>query len=189
MSCFVLQSHRPSIDMISQTVEYALRAVVTIAKHEGVPCTAQQISQITQVPGPYLSKLMQGLVREGIVSSQRGLHGGFVLAKEPSKLTIWEVADAVEPFQRILECPLGIKSHRGVLCSLHKRLDAAMATVEEQFRSTTIADVLADSGDASPLCHDKKASLIQANIVAYGERTHGKNDGSQDLHEQPDPPS
>jgi len=175
--------------MISQTVEYALRAVVTIAKHEGVPCTAQQISQITQVPGPYLSKLMQGLVREGIVSSQRGLHGGFVLAKEPSKLTIWEVADAVEPFQRILECPLGIKSHRGVLCSLHKRLDAAMATVEEQFRSTTIADVLADSGDASPLCHDKKASLIQANIVAYGERTHGKNDGSQDLHEQPDPPS
>ena len=44
--------------MISQTVEYALRAIVTIAQHEGVPCTAQKIAEITQVPAPYLSKMM-----------------------------------------------------------------------------------------------------------------------------------
>ena len=46
--------------MISQTVEYALRAIVTIAQHNGEACTSQQISKITQVPAPYLSKLMQG---------------------------------------------------------------------------------------------------------------------------------
>ena len=151
--------------MISQTVEYALRAIVTIAQHEGQPCTAQQISEITQVPAPYLSKLMQGLVRAGIASSQRGLHGGFILAQEPSKLTIWEVVDAVEPFKRIHECPLGITSHGSTLCPLHRRLDDAMATVEEQFRSTTIADVLAEPGAVTPLCQEKKTIMIQANFA------------------------
>ncbi len=165
--------------MISQTVEYALRAVVTIAQHEGQPCTAQQISQITQVPAPYLSKLMQGLVRGRIVNSQRGLHGGFVLTKAPGELTIWDVVDAVEPFQRIYECPLGIKSHGSILCPLHRRLDAAMATVEEQFRSTTIADVLTDPGTTTPLCQEKKAFMIQTNLAARRDSSVGSGGNAE----------
>jgi Rrf2 family transcriptional regulator, nitric oxide-sensitive transcriptional repressor len=152
--------------MISQTLEYALRAIVTIAQHEGRPCTAQQISKITHVPAPYLSKLMQGLVRVGIVNSQRGLHGGFVLTKEPGELTIWDVIDAVEPFQRIHKCPLGIQSHGSVLCPLHRRLDAAMATVEEQFRNTTIAEILVEPGAVTPLCHEQRTFMIQTGISA-----------------------
>ncbi len=152
--------------MISQTVEYALRAIVTIAQHEGQPCTAQQISLLTQVPAPYLSKLMQGLVRAGVVNSQRGLHGGFVLLKKPDELSIWEVVDAVEPFKRILHCPLDLKSHGTTLCPLHRRLDRAMAMVEEQFRSTTIFDVLAEPGSVTPLCQEKKMVIIGANLAA-----------------------
>ena len=91
--------------MISHTVEYALRAIVTIAQHDGVPCTAQTISSITQVPAPYLSKLMQGLVRADLVTSKRGLHGGFVLTKDPAELTIWEIVDAVEPIKRHSRVP------------------------------------------------------------------------------------
>ncbi|MCG8449101.1 MAG: Rrf2 family transcriptional regulator [Pirellulales bacterium] len=151
--------------MISQTVEYALRAIVTIAQHEGQPSTAQRISEITQVPAPYLSKMMQGLVRAGLTSSQRGLHGGFVLTKEPAELTIWEVVDAVEPFKRIHECPLGIKLHGSTLCPLHRRLDGAMAMVEEQFRSTTISDVLAAPGAVTPLCEEIKTVMIKDNLA------------------------
>ncbi len=152
--------------MISQTVEYALRAIVTIAQNGGQPCTAQQISKITQVPAPYLSKLMQGLVRAGIASSQRGLHGGFVLTKEPGELTIWDVVDAVEPFQRIHKCPLNIKSHGSTLCPLHRRLDTAMALVEEQFRSATIADLLNELGAVTPLCQEQKTILLKVNLSA-----------------------
>ncbi|MCA9218255.1 MAG: Rrf2 family transcriptional regulator, partial [Planctomycetales bacterium] len=94
--------------MISQTVEYALRAIVTIAQYDGVPCTAQQIADITHVPAAYLSKMLQGMARSGLVDSKRGLHGGFVLKKAPSELTIWDVVEAVDPFKRIRECPLGI---------------------------------------------------------------------------------
>ncbi len=151
--------------MISQALEYTLRAVVTIAQHEGHPCTTKQISTLTQVPAPYLSKLMQGLVRAGLVTSQRGLHGGFLLTKDPAQLTLWAVVEAVDPIKRITECPLGIKSHGSKLCLLHQRLDQAIATTEELFRNTTIADVLTAPGAPTPLCQEQRLAQIQESIV------------------------
>ena len=151
--------------MISQTVEYALRAIVTIAQQDGEPVTSQQISKITQVPAPYLSKLMQGLVRAKLVTSKRGLHGGFVLTKAPADLCVWEVVEAVEPFKRIRECPLGIGSHGGTLCPLHRRLDNAMAMVEESFRDTTVAELLAQPGGVTPLCEEKKVVTIGTKMA------------------------
>src|SRR5262245_12826045 len=137
--------------MISQTVEYALRAVVYLAD-EAESRTVQQIAEVTRVPPAYLSKVMQSLSRAGLVHSQRGLHGGFSLAKTPADLTIWEVVDAVEPLQRIRSCPLDLNAHRVRLCPLHKRLDDALATIEKAFRDTTVAEVLADPSTSRPLC-------------------------------------
>jgi Rrf2 family transcriptional regulator, nitric oxide-sensitive transcriptional repressor len=154
--------------LISQTVEYALRAIVTIAQHGGGPCTAQNISVTTRVPAPYLSKLMQGLVRAGVVRSQRGLHGGFVLTKPPEELTIWDVVEAVEPLKRILECPLGIGSHGTTLCPLHRRLDSAIALVEQVFRTTTIAEVLAQPGSSNPLCEEQPVMEISTEGLIGG---------------------
>ena len=108
---------------------------------------------------------MQGLVRAGIASSQRGLHGGFLLTRAPAELTIWEIIDAVEPIKRIRECPLGIASHGGTLCPLHRKLDNAMALVEESFQSTTVADVLAQPGSVSPLCEESKVMTIDVKTV------------------------
>lgn len=155
--------------MISQTVEYALRAVVTIAQNKGAPCTAQRISELTKVPGPYLSKMMQGLARARVVTSKRGLHGGFLLTKDPADLTIAEVIDAVEPFKRIRECPLGINGHQGTLCPLHRRLDQAMALVEESFQNTTVADVLSHPGSVTPLCEEQNTLGIRLSP------SHSKN--------------
>ncbi len=140
--------------MVSQTVEYALRAVVTIAQNDGRPCTARRIAEITEVPLAYLSKLMQGLVRGGIVTSQRGLHGGFSLCDDRMELKLLEIVQAVDPIRRITECPLKIRSHGGTLCPLHQKLDEAAAAAEDLFRSTTVAELLARPGSVTPLCDD-----------------------------------
>lgn len=146
--------------MISQTVEYALRAIVTIAQADGNPCTSQVIAKTTQVPGPYLSKLMQRLVRSDLVQSKRGLHGGFVLTRSPSDMTVWDVVDSVDPMKRIRECPLSLETHRDGLCPLHNRLDGAMAMVEDVFRSTMISEILAEPGRSTPLCEDNPVLTI-----------------------------
>lgn len=138
--------------MISQTVEYALRAVVQLASSAPDSCTTEQIASVTKVPSAYLSKVLQALRRAGIVKSQRGVGGGVVLAKDPAKLTILEVVNAVDPIQRIRTCPLEIKAHGIRLCPLHKRLDQAMASVEEAFRGSTLAEILAEPSESIPLC-------------------------------------
>ncbi len=138
--------------MISQTAEYALRAVTYLATHMDNPATAQQISDATLVPVPYLSKVLQSLVKSGIVRSQRGLHGGCSLTKTPEELTIFEIIDAVDPLKRIKSCPLGIVSHGKNLCPLHRKLDDVYAETERSFKSTTLADILNEPTASTPLC-------------------------------------
>lgn len=138
--------------MFSQTVEYALRAVVHLAHQAPSARTTEQIAEATKVPKPYLSKVLQGLRRGGVVASQRGVGGGITLVKTPEELTILEVVNAVEPLQRIQTCPLGLLSHGVHLCPLHRRVDNALATVEKAFRGTTLAEVLADPNPSIPLC-------------------------------------
>ncbi len=64
-----------------------------------------------------------------------------------------EMIDAVEPIQRIRSCPLRLEAHGVRLCPLHRRMDDALATVEEAFRRTTLAEVLAEPNRSIPLCH------------------------------------
>jgi Rrf2 family protein len=138
--------------MISQTAEYALRAIVYLAGQEGVPRTTAQIAEATHVPAGYLAKVMQGLSHEAVVRSQRGLKGGFTLAHEPDELSVLEVINAVDPIRRFPECPLGIPSHGRRLCPLHYRLDQAAAMVEEAFKETKVAELLAVPRERRPLC-------------------------------------
>lgn len=130
--------------MISKTAEYALRAVVFLAENADEGQTTDRIAIATQVSAPYLSKVLQQLSRARIVQSQRGLGGGFTLINKSKKITVLDVVNAVDPVERIRECPLGLDAHAVKLCPLHRRLDEANAMIEQAFAQTTIADLLAD---------------------------------------------
>jgi Rrf2 family transcriptional regulator, nitric oxide-sensitive transcriptional repressor len=140
--------------MLSQTAEYALRAVVHLAAHREQAQTAQQIAAATRVPPGYLAKLLQRLARAGIVASQRGVHGGFVLAREPQDLSLLDVVEVVEPVRRITTCPLGEgpAGHGKRLCPLHARLDEALGGVERVLAESRIADLLEHRQRPAPLC-------------------------------------
>jgi Rrf2 family protein len=138
--------------MFSQTVEYALRAMVHLASTAPEPQTTEQIARRTQVPQAYLSKVLQSLVQAGLVRSQRGIGGGMALARPPAEITILAVVNAVDPIKRLRTCPLNLAAHGVRLCPLHKRVDQALALVEEAFASTTLQEVIDEPSDSIPLC-------------------------------------
>jgi Rrf2 family protein len=138
--------------VLSQTAEYALRAVVCLGSSVEKPLTTQEIAQATRVPAGYLSKVLQNLGRSRLVKSQRGLRGGHVLARPLDELTILDVINAVDPIPRIERCPLGLVAHRRRMCSLHRRLDQGIALIHTLFGGTTIAQILADGNSSQPLC-------------------------------------
>ena len=138
--------------MFSQTVEYALRAVVHLAQHAPNAQKTSEIAAATQVPLAYLSKVLQGLRAQKIVQLQRGVGGGVSLARPPQELTILDVVNAVDPIKRITTCPLELSSHGVRLCALHRRMDNAMLAMEQAFQSTTLTELLSDPNPSVPLC-------------------------------------
>ena len=138
--------------MISQTAEYALRAMVQIATEPDAKWTVQQVAERTRVPQGYLAKVLQALSRAGLVDSRRGVGGGFSIAGTPGEIRILDVVNAVDPVERIATCPLGLETHGANLCPLHRRLDAAIEATERAFAETTLAELLADTRGSRPLC-------------------------------------
>ena len=127
--------------MISSTAKYALRAVVYLANRSDEFVGRAEISEATSVPHEYLLKVLNQLSVAELVESRPGPGGGYRLTQSPRAVTALDVIFAVDTIPRIKECPLGIPGHED-LCPLHRLLDEASRTVEEVFRTTTIADLL-----------------------------------------------
>lgn len=138
--------------MISQTVEYALRAMIHLAAlPPGTAQNSETIASATKVPKGYLSKILRDLVVAELINSQRGPSGGFTLASKPSDVSILDVVNAVDPIDRFKKCPLGNPAHVQ-LCPLHRRLDDALAMVEREFDRTSLAEVLESASRVKGAC-------------------------------------
>lgn len=83
---------------LSSKTRYALLALLELASHylEGEPLQIKEIAAQQNIPERYLEQLLATLRRGGIVLSQRGAKGGYLLAQEPIKITLLEVIDCLE---------------------------------------------------------------------------------------------
>lgn len=78
--------------------EYALLALLELASYynTGEPLQIRQIAAQQNIPDRYLEQLLATLRRGGVVKSQRGAKGGYILAREPWKITLLEVLCCLE---------------------------------------------------------------------------------------------
>jgi Rrf2 family protein len=83
---------------ISCKSEYAILALLEMATHytSGEPMQIRQIAAQQNIPDRYLEQLLATLRRGGILKSQRGSKGGYLLAREPWKITILQVLECLE---------------------------------------------------------------------------------------------
>ncbi|MGA2501176.1 MAG: Rrf2 family transcriptional regulator [Tepidisphaeraceae bacterium] len=159
--------------MISMSAEYALRAVLCLAGNPAVPMTIQQIAAAGKIPPAYLAKILKSLVRHSILGSQRGLNGGFVLARPADQLTLLDIVNLTDTSHRIHTCPLGLKSHGTNLCCLHRQLDSAVSAAERQLAGATIAQLLAKSPPGKSGCcnwPEPSTPLLVNGCVHHPER-------------------
>lgn len=143
--------------MLSRTAEYALRAVVVLARRYGeAPVSSDEIATILGAPHNYLSKTLNALSRRGIVTSTRGPGGGFVLAVAPDALTIGDIADvfaeAIPNGARCLVNDARCNPQRP--CYAHRRWTEIQDAAREPLRCARISE----------LCQSRPHPPTQENI-------------------------
>jgi Rrf2 family iron-sulfur cluster assembly transcriptional regulator len=131
--------------MLSSTSDYALRATLLLARHQGGrPLRADEIAEATAAPRNYMAKTLNALAKAGIVTSARGPLGGFALACPPHDLTIARVIDCFDEARPQRPCLLGNgPCDVSRPCTAHGRWTAIKDARRALFSDTTVADLIA----------------------------------------------
>ncbi len=150
--------------LLSQTTEYALRAMSCLAYlPDGLVSTAQ-LAEVTHVPMNYLAKVLQSLAKADLITGRRGVGGGYRLARPASEISMLDVINAISPIERITECPLKLENHSGRLCPLHTRLDLAAQALIERFEGITLLDMLEEDPMTRPLCNAEMTARVDLTL-------------------------
>ena len=82
---------------VSTRGDYAARALLSLALHgSDRPTSVKEIAERTGLPQPYLEQILLAVKGAGLVRSKRGVGGGYVLARDPSEITLADVLAAVD---------------------------------------------------------------------------------------------
>ena len=127
----------------SLSIEYAIHGLVYLASgNSGAATLVGDIAKATSVPESYLRKVFQLLARAGLVSSHRGVKGGFSLARVPAEITLKDVVEAIDGSLPAYTC---LKTARGCsldeACPVSSAFAAARQKMAEVLDATTIGDL------------------------------------------------
>ena len=130
--------------MLSSACQYAIKACIYLStKAVGYPLIGlKEIAEAIDSPPPYTAKILNTLVREKLLDSGRGPHGGFVLAKEPENIRIIQIIDAIEGKDRFRTCLLGEELCCGKSpCAIHEQFHPVREHLLKVFNNTLLSDL------------------------------------------------
>jgi Rrf2 family protein len=139
--------------VITKTGMHAVRALVVLARlPAGEYAGAAHIARAIDAPSNYLAKLLQNLTHEGLVRSQKGLGGGFCLARAADRISLFDVVDPIERFDRWSGCVVGRPTcSDDQPCAVHNRWKKVRTAYMALLQRTTIADLAAAGEVEGPL--------------------------------------
>jgi Rrf2 family nitric oxide-sensitive transcriptional repressor len=128
--------------IISRSADYALRALLYLTRLEPssrfVP--ANEISNEMQTPPFLLSRILQRLVKSGMLQSMKGHHGGFRMSKAPGDINVYDVIKIIDGAIVVHDC-VPEKCGMGPCCNLRDAFTSAERALELSLRAVTLADL------------------------------------------------
>jgi Rrf2 family protein len=127
---------------VSAKVDYAVRAAVELAAAESPPLKGEAISQAQEIPLKFLENILAELRHAGLVRSQRGIEGGYWLARPAEEITLADVIRAVEgPLASVRGSSPETLAYGGTAAPLGKLWVAVRANLRAVLETVTLADV------------------------------------------------
>jgi len=127
---------------LTSFTDYGLRALMRLAGEPDRPFSTEEIAREFQLSRHHLIKIVAKLAQAGIVSTQRGVGGGFRLARAPQKILLGEIVRVLEADQVLVECFAMDGGDCMLLpgCRLRKKLAGARAAFYRELDGTSLAE-------------------------------------------------
>ncbi len=130
--------------MVSQTTKYALRVIGVLARHRGTMMRAEELAAQSEVPGNYLSKILNHLRKNEILESQKGWRGGFRLRDDAMQRPISDIVAIIDgpASAKRSDCAFGLAAcDPDNPCPLHAHWEKIQETYNRMLSETRVADL------------------------------------------------
>lgn len=132
--------------MLSNTCKYGIRAVIYLAlENSDKKIGIKQIAEDLDIPSPFLSKILQMLAKNKILTSTKGPHGGFGLGKSADEIKLIDIVKVIDGMDFFDTCLIGMKSctdpGASIKCPIHNQYEPIRQETTELFENTTIAQL------------------------------------------------
>lgn len=122
--------------------DYAVRAMLALARATPAQVTGAGLSAETSVPPSLVPQVMGDLVRAGLVANRLGRSGGYRLARPPARISLLDIVEAVEGDGRRRTCVLrGDACRPDGACDVHDAFFAAQESLFGSLAAVSLADV------------------------------------------------
>jgi Rrf2 family protein len=136
---------------LSQKCQYAVRAVLELAKQYGQgPVAISQIAANQAIPQRFLENILNEIRPTGLIDSRRGIQGGYLLARDPATITVGEVIRLVEGPLDPVKC---ITDQSGPCCPLRE----SCALIHLWNRAKTAVEAVYDGVSFRDLVEQERA--------------------------------
>jgi Rrf2 family protein len=127
---------------LSKKVDYGLMAMSHIAYfREEKVANSRHIAEMYNIPPELLAKILQKLAKQGLVISQNGPKGGYVLARDPHEITVGEVVKAIDGPIGLVDCYLGNDCQQIGKCSVRQPIQKIQDSITQLLDSITIDEI------------------------------------------------
>jgi len=143
---------------LSKRSDYGLIAVRHLAaKETGGACNTKEIAKAYGIPAELLAKVLQRLVKNGLLVSQHGVEGGYSLAKDPSSVTAFDVIRAIDGPVLITSCVTSKGAcSQASTCTVREPLSKVNEIIAKALSSVTIASL----GEEGPGLSQGRENLV-----------------------------
>jgi Rrf2 family protein len=130
----------------TKRADYGLMAIHYIAVHEeSGPVSAKRISEQFNIPSELLAKILQRLAKRGLITSQNGPKGGYVLGQRPTQVTVGDVIRALEGPVRIVSCmEESSDCPQLTRCNLRRPVQKLQVAITQMLDSMSLAELTSD---------------------------------------------
>ena len=129
--------------LVTRETDYAVRTVLFLAQDQERVSSVTEIAKAMHIPKSFLAKIVQRLVKHGILASIRGVAGGFRLAKKPREISLLAVMESIQGNTGINICATDKRLCRlSGTCTVHPIWVEIRRDVEKKLLKQTIADLV-----------------------------------------------